>query len=95
MDDLVGIELAFGERGQFAGGGECGEQREQRDTALRPQPAGVRHLFAKQPPRPERHADIEDAEEQRAADQSEMRHEQDREEDRYCERTEVIEGEYV
>ena len=61
----------------------------------RVQPAAPRQRRAQQPRRPQRDAGVDQAEEQRRADQPELRHEHQRKQQRRPERAEVVEGQHV
>ena len=95
MDNLVSVKLRFGQRGQLPRPDETGDQRCHRDEGLRFEAGYAAQLFAEQPQRPSRHQHVEQTEEQAAAHQSDVRHQQQRKKDGNRQRAEIVEGQHL
>ena len=87
--------MRFGQRRQLPGPGKTGDQQAEHAPALHRQRAPRRQLLAEQVQRPQRHRHVEHAEQQPGAHHAEMRREDQREQNGYGQRPEIIEGQHL
>jgi hypothetical protein len=95
VDDVLVVEVGLGQAdevaGETEGDGECADHRD----ALRAQCRQRAELGAEQPQRPGGNQRVEQAEQQRAPDQPEVRRQQQREQQRHGQRADVVDAEHL
>ena len=95
QDDLVGVDVVLGERvDPRAAGKRHGQHHDRRDTRDLKTP-WPDDLLGEEPRAPQRDRGVDDAEEQRRADQSKLRHEDQRKQHRGEQGAEIVERQHV
>jgi hypothetical protein len=95
QQDGLAVEAVLGPGGQALGAGQAGQQGHDHRGAGQRMGPPVAQAAAEQPQRPDRHARVEQAEEEAGADQPQVRHQQQREGQRHHQRAQVVEGEHL
>ena len=95
VNDIVGVDVALGQRRQLPGPGKTSHQHDEGRPALQQQAAPRRQLVPEKMQRPQRNRDIEQAEQQAGTNQPDVRRENQREQHRYRQRPEIVEGQHL
>jgi len=95
MNDLVRIEMRFGQARQLSGSGKTSGEHPEDGPALQQQAASGRQLFAEQMYRPQRDRHIQQAEQQAGAHHAKIRRQDQREENGDSQCAEIVEREHL